>query len=179
MNWRPMNRSARTPEAEARRVQAVLEAVRVGSPDSIFGRVVSSPAWGALTLNAAVAAGAALGAGLRALCSQAAAALIGGAFPWGTLFVNVVGSFVIGFFATLSEPGGRMFLGTRRRHFVMTGLCGGFTTFSVFSLEVVRLIQAHALTMAAVTVTVSVITWLAAVWIGHTLALRLNRLGGI
>lgn len=143
------------------------------------GGILSPAARFTLTLYAAAGVGAALGGALRALCSLAAVALIGGTFPWGTLFVNVAGSFVIGFVATLSEPGGRLFIGPRRRHFVITGLCGGFTTFSVFSLETLRLLHAGNPALAVLNVCVSVIIWLGAVWLGHILALRLNRLGGI
>jgi CrcB protein len=133
----------------------------------------------ALPLYGAVALGSALGGVLRALSSIGAVALFGPGLPWGTLFVNVVGSFVIGFFATLAEPDGRLFVGSRTRHFVMTGICGGFTTFSVFSLETLRLMQDHQMGLAAANIGVSVVTWLGAVWLGHALAMRLNRLGGI
>ena len=126
-------------------------------------------------LYAAVALGTAMGGTLRALASLAAA---GTAFPWATLFVNVAGSFVIGFYATLTEPDGRVFAGPRQRHFVMTGFCGGFTTFSIFSLEAFRFARAGAPGTAALVVAVSVVAWLAAVWLGHRLAVRLNRLGG-
>jgi len=160
-------------DAEARPAEAVAVAAPVRR-----GRILSQAAWFTVTLYFSVGVGAALGGTLRALCSLAAGALIGGAFPWGTLFVNVVGSFVIGFVSTLSEPGGRLFIGPRRRHFVITGLCGGFTTFSVFSLETLRLLQDGNPALAAVSVAASVITWLGAVWLGHILALRLNRLGG-
>lgn len=99
-------------------------------------------------------------------------------FPLATLFVNVTGSFVIGFFATITGPDGRIFASTRQRQFVMTGICGGYTTFSAFSLETFRLLQAgHPLT-ALLNVGISLASWLAAVWLGHTLATRINRLKG-
>lgn len=60
----------------------------------------------------------------------------------------------------------------------MTGFCGGFTTFSVFSLETLRLAADGDLRMAALNVGISVISWLAAAWLGHALAARLNRLEG-
>jgi CrcB protein len=104
--------------------------------------------------------------------------LFGPGFPWGTLFVNVAGSFPIGFYADLTGPDGRVFAGTRQRQFVVTGGCGGFTTFSVFSLETIRLIQSGNMTYAALNIGVSVVAWLAAVWLGHLLTTRLNRLGG-
>jgi fluoride exporter len=130
-------------------------------------------------LYLAVSAGAVVGSVLRALASMAALAWIGAGFPWGTLFVNVLGSFVIGFYATLTEPGGRIFAGTHQRQFVMTGICGGFTTFSMFSLETFTFIQGGNWPTAGLNIGVSVVTWLVAVWLGHTFAARLNRLGGV
>jgi CrcB protein len=130
-------------------------------------------------LYLAVCAGAVVGSVARALASMAALAWIGPGFPWGTLFVNVIGSFVIGFYATLTEPGGRVFAGTHQRQFVMTGICGGFTTFSMFSLETFTFIQGGNWRIAGLNVAVSVATWLAAVWLGHMLASRLNRMGGV
>ena len=125
-----------------------------------------------------VTAGTVIGSLLRALASMAALALTGPGFPWGTLFVNVLGSFVIGFYATLTEPGGRVFASARQRQFVMTGICGGFTTFSLFSLEVLELIKNSAWSAAGVYAAVSVLSWLAFVWLGHALASRINRLRG-
>lgn len=140
------------------------------------------PRWRALRdgllLYLAVALGTAIGGVARALVSLAAIELAGPGFPWGTLAANVLGSFVIGFYATLSAPDGRLFVGARQRHFVMTGICGGFTTFSVFSLEALRFAADGLYWMAAVYVGVSLVTWLAAAWLGHALAARINRLGG-
>jgi fluoride exporter len=94
-------------------------------------------------LYAAVAAGSALGALARFLCSLALTGLLGPAFPWGTLAVNGLGSFLIGLYATVSEPGGRLRAGPAWRHFVIAGFCGGFTTFSIFSLETLLLVEAR------------------------------------
>ena len=88
-----------------------------------------------------IAIGSALGGVARYWCSGVAARLIGETFPWGTLIVNVVGSFIIGFFATLTGPDGRIFVGTTARQFVMIGLCGGYTTFSSFSLQTLNLMN--------------------------------------
>lgn len=132
----------------------------------------------AALLYIVVAAGSVIGSVLRALASLAALAWIGPAFPWGTLFVNIVGSFVIGFYANITGPDGRMFAGTYQRQFVMTGICGGFTTFSVFSLEAFQEFHAGRFALAGLYVSVSVITWFASVWLGHALASRLNQLGG-
>jgi len=130
-----------------------------------------------VALYAAVAAGSVIGALCRALASVAFQPL-GPGFPWATLFVNVVGSLAIGCYAALSGPEGRLLVGPRQRQFVMTGFCGGFTTFSAFSLETLELVQAGRLPAAAVNIGVSVAAWLAAVRIGHALGMRFNRLRG-
>ncbi|WP_333474495.1 CrcB family protein [Mesorhizobium qingshengii] len=95
------------------------------------------------------------------------------------MFANILGSFVIGFYAALTGPDGHILAGTRRRQSVMTGICGGFTTFSTFSLETFRLVQGGHWPMAGLNVGVSIVTWLVAVWLGHMAASRLNRLGGV
>lgn len=128
------------------------------------------------SLYAAVAAGSALGALARYLCSVAAVALLGPAFPWGTLAVNVLGSFLIGLYASLSEPEGRLQPGPAQRQFVMAGFCGGFTTFSIFSLETLLLVDGQEYDLAAIYVAVSVALWLVSVWIGYGIGTRLNRL---
>jgi len=129
-------------------------------------------------LYVVVSFGAVIGSVLRTLVSLGALAWAGPSFPWGTLFVNVVGSFVIGFYAAITGPGGRMFAGVRQRQFVMTGICGGFTTFSTFSLEVFQSFHAGRSGLAALYVGISIVTWLGSVWLGHALASRLNRLRG-
>jgi fluoride exporter len=121
-------------------------------------------------LYAAVAAGSVLGSVLRWL--------VGLALPWGTLFVNLTGSFAIGFFSGMTAPGGRWFAGPRLRQFFMTGVCGGYTTFSMFSLETLRMLQQGKLGGAALYVAASLIAWLGAVWAGDAIAMRLNRLKG-
>jgi CrcB protein len=123
-----------------------------------------------------VALGSIVGAVARFLVSVLFVSQFGDGFPWGTLFVNVTGSFAIGFYAALTGPDGRLFVGARQRLFVMVGICGGYTTFSAFSLETLRLVQSGKLQTALVYLFVSVITWIAGVWIGHIFAARLNRL---
>jgi len=127
-------------------------------------------------LYAAVATGGVLGSLARYIAALVIPVVSG--FPWPTLFVNITGSFIIGFYATLSEPDGRLFATTRQRQFVMTGFCGGYTTFSSFSLETVRLLRAGESRTALVYIAVSVVAWLVAVWLGYVLAARLNRLKG-
>ena len=127
-------------------------------------------------LYACVAAGGILGSVARWLAALVIPVV--SAFPVPTLFVNITGSFIIGFYSTLTAPEGRMFATTRQRQFVMTGFCGGYTTFSSFSLETVRLLRGGVTHTALLYIAVSVVTWLIAVWFGHVLASRLNRLKG-
>jgi fluoride exporter len=124
----------------------------------------------------AVALGSVIGAVARFLVSVLSVSQFGDGFPWGTLFVNVTGSFAIGFYAALTGPDGRLFVSSRQRQFVIVGICGGYTTFSSFSLETLRLVQSGHAWTALIYLLVSVITWLVGVWLGHALAARLNRL---
>jgi fluoride exporter len=133
-------------------------------------------AMNAAILYGYVAAGSVLGGVARYLLSVVIQLFPG--FPWATLFVNVTGSFIIGFYGTLSGPDGRMLASVRQRQFVMTGFCGGYTTFSTFSLETFTLLQGGMVQTALLNIAVSVVTWLLAVWVGHALASRLNRLQG-
>lgn len=123
---------------------------------------------------AAIAAGAALGALARHAAGLAVLGLTGPGFPWGTLAINVTGSFVIGFFAAVAGEGGRWQAGPALRHFVQSGFCGGFTTFSAFSLETLLLLRADATATAAAYVAASVALWLAAVSAGWRLGARIR-----
>lgn len=125
-------------------------------------------------LYAAVAAGSALGALARFLCSLALMGLLGPAFPWGTLAANGLGSLLIGLYATVSEPGGRLPAGPTARQFVIAGFCGGFTTFSIFSLETLLLVEARAIGLAGAYVAASLVTWLTLVWVGCRIGAKLN-----
>jgi CrcB protein len=97
-------------------------------------------------------------------------------FPWGTLAVNVIGSLIIGFFATLTGPDGRMLVGTVTRQFFMIGVCGGFTTFSSFSLQTLALANNGQWFYVGLNVGGSVILCLLAVWLGHIIAAQINAL---
>lgn len=94
---------------------------------------------------AQVALGGAIGASFRYLAGVAAIRLAGPGFPWGTLSVNVIGSLLMGLFAAFVAHRG----GQDWAPLVMTGLLGGFTTFSAFSLDAVTLFERGALTQAA------------------------------
>jgi fluoride exporter len=122
-----------------------------------------------------VALGAALGGMMRYWMSGVAARLGAETFPWGTLFINASGSAFLGFFATLSGPEGRAIVQPATRLFVMTGVCGGFTTFSTFSLETLRLAQDREWSMAAWNAILSFALCLAGVWAGHLLAAAINE----
>ena len=123
-----------------------------------------------------IAFGSALGGMARYFCSGVAARLFGETFPWGTLLVNVTGSFLIGLFATLTGPDGRMFAGSTARQFVMLGLLGGFTTFSSFSLQTLNLAQDSEWLQAGGNVVGSVVLCLLAVWLGHLFAQSINAM---
>ena len=94
--------------------------------------------------------------------------------PWGTIAVNIAGSFVIGFFGTLTLAQGRYPLPENLRLFVMVGFCGGFTTFSSFSLQTLDLLRNGAIGRGLVNILLSVALCLCAVAAGHYLASHLN-----
>lgn len=123
-----------------------------------------------------VAIGSALGGAARYGCSGLAAWLFGETFPWGTLIINVVGSFVIGFFAALTGPDGRYIVGSVTRQFVMVGVCGGYTTFSSFSLQTLNLMNDGEWFRAGANIGGSVICCLLAVWAGQMLAVSINSM---
>lgn len=123
----------------------------------------------------AVALGSALGGVARYGLSGLVARSFGETFPWGTLIVNVLGSFLIGFVATLTGPDGRVLVSPVTRQFWMPGIFGGFTTFSSFSLQTLSLAQDGEWTRALANVTLSVALCLLAVWLGASLAAAVNR----
>lgn len=112
--------------------------------------------------------------GLSALASPISRNL-----PWGTILINVSGSFLIGLFGTLTLASGRFPVSENLRLLVMIGLCGGFTTFSSFSLQTLDLLRAGAMTRAALNIALSVVLCVAAVAIGHMIASRLNGGAGL
>ena len=122
-----------------------------------------------------VAAGAALGGVMRYAANLGAGRMGLTAFPWATLFVNVLGSAVIGFFATVTGDQGRVVARPELRMFVMTGICGGFTTFSSFSLETLRLIEDREYLLAALNAGGSLALCMVAVFAGAMAGAVLNN----
>ena len=99
---------------------------------------------------------------------------ISSGFPIGTVLINVLGSFVIGYFGTLTLESGRFPASNNARLFVMVGLCGGFTTFSSFSLQTFDLMRAGGWGRALVNILLSVLLCVSAVAFGHYLAQKAN-----
>ncbi len=113
-----------------------------------------------------VAIGGALGTVARFWFANWMAVVAGAEFPWGTLIINIVGSFVISFFGVLTGTAARFAVPYEARIFVTVGLCGGFTTFSSFSLQTVELIRTGQTGRAALYVGTSVIFCLASCALG-------------
>ncbi len=112
----------------------------------------------------AIAGGGALGAVLRYWVSSGTHALLGRGFPYGTLVVNVLGSFAIGFlFVFFLE---RMALSGEWRAGILVGVLGAFTTFSTFSIETLNLLEEGAHLKASLNVALSVALCLAGAWFG-------------
>ena len=126
-----------------------------------------------------VAVGGALGSVSRFWASGLVANRLGETFPWGTLFVNVTGSFIIGLFATFTAPEGRWLVGSSGRTFFMTGFCGGYTTFSSFSLQTLALAQDEEWLYAGGNAVLNLALCLLAVWLGHVLAEEINLAKGL
>lgn len=122
-----------------------------------------------------IAIGGAMGSVGRYYASRMVMHLSGGLFPYGTMFVNVTGAIVIGFLAALASPDSRLFLSPQARLFLMTGICGGYTTFSTFSLETVALMGDGQWLAASANAVGSVLLCLVAVWLGTVAAQLLGR----
>lgn len=124
-----------------------------------------------------------LGGGLGSIARFAGSGYVarhfGETFPWGTLLVNVTGSFIIGFFGTLTDPDGRWLVAPSARQFVMIGVCGGYTTFSSFSLQTLNLARDGEWFRAGANAALSFVLCLVAVWLGHLLAAGLNSSKGL
>jgi CrcB protein len=119
-----------------------------------------------------VAAGAAVGAPLRYVLDRAVQSRHTTGFPWGTLTVNVIGSFVLGLLVALSvSPALSALLGV--------GFCGALTTYSTFGYETLRLLQNRAHLLAAVNVAVSLVAGLGAAYLGITVGSSVGSSVGI
>jgi len=123
-------------------------------------------------------AGGGLGSLARWGLSGFVANRFGQTFPWGTLIVNITGCFVIGLFATATGPDGRWMAPAPFRQFFMLGVCGGYTTFSSFSLQTLNLAEDGEWFRAGANAVLSLVLCLAGVWLGHVLAMELNSAKG-
>jgi fluoride exporter len=121
-----------------------------------------------------IALGGAIGSVMRYWFSGVIARIWGETFPWGTIIVNITGCFIIGLFATITGPEGRVLVTPVWRNFFMIGICGGYTTFSSFSLNTLTLANDGEWLRAGGNVLISVVVCLIAVWLGHVLALQIN-----
>jgi CrcB protein len=125
-----------------------------------------------------IAIGGAIGSVGRYWLSGLIANRFGSTFPWGTIIVNVTGCLVIGFFNTLTGTEGRWLASPTTRTFFMIGICGGYTTFSSFSLQTLNLVNDGEWLYAGANILYSVALCLAGVWLGHALAVYLNSMKG-
>jgi CrcB protein len=121
-----------------------------------------------------IAVGGALGSTLRYWLSGLIANWVGQTFPWGTLTINVTGSFAIGLFASLTAPDARYYVPGEWRQFFMVGVCGGYTTFSSFSQQTLNLAQDGELARAGLNILLSVGLCLVGVWLGNAGAILLK-----
>lgn len=125
-----------------------------------------------------VAVGGAIGSVLRYAGSGLIARHVNEVFPWGTFVVNVSGCFIIGFFAMLTGPDGRIVVSPDFRQFFMVGVCGGYTTFSSFSLQTLALARDGDMTRATLNVGASVLFCLIGVWLGSAAGAAINQIKG-
>lgn len=127
-----------------------------------------------------VALGGALGSVSRFWVDGLVQARLGNTFPWGTLIINVGGSFLIGLVGALTDPDGRLDPRTRTfaTQFIMIGLCGGYTTFSSFSWRTLQFLQDRLWWQAGGNILLSVALCLLAVWLGYLLGSALTAAKG-
>lgn len=127
-----------------------------------------------------VALGGALGSIARFWLNGVVSDRYGATFPWGTMTVNVIGSFIIGVLGALTLPEGRMSTEARTvtTQLFMIGICGGFTTFSSFSLQTLTLVRDREWLYAGGNVLLSVVLCLIATWLGYLLGSTINPTRG-
>ena len=114
-----------------------------------------------------VALGGAIGSVLRAWASVVGVRLVGAGFPWGTIVINVIGSALIGAVAASALSPSRTLLTQEVRIFLMVGICGGFTTFSSFSLQTFELLREGRPVAALANVALSVVVCVVATAAGY------------
>ncbi|MDR2982873.1 MAG: fluoride efflux transporter CrcB [Puniceicoccales bacterium] len=131
-----------------------------------------------MTLYFWVFLGSGLGGLIRFAISEFMTRSYGETFPWGTFTVNILGSFIIGFFATLTATEGRFFVGTTGRNFFMAGVLGGFTTYSSFSLQTFTLAYKGEWLRAGANAGGTFISCFIAVWLGYLCAVWLGAQKG-
>ena len=102
----------------------------------------------------------------------------GSIFPWNTLVVNVTGSFVIGLLWAFAEPGARKQISLGGQQFLIYGICGGYTTFSSFSLQTLNLLRDGEWLYAGGNVILSVVLCMVAVWLGYLLGAAFSSMKG-
>jgi fluoride exporter len=125
-----------------------------------------------------IALGGAIGSVMRYWFSGLIARVWGETFPWGTIIVNITGCFIIGLIFTVTGTEGRLLVGPTWRNFLMIGVCGGYTTFSSFSLQTLNLANDGQWLRAGANVLISVVLCLIAVWLGHMFAMQINSSKG-
>jgi CrcB protein len=127
-----------------------------------------------------VAIGGALGSVARFWINGLVIEKTNAIFPWGTLAINVTGSFIIGIIGALAIPEGRMDSSSRQfvTQFLMIGVCGGYTTFSSFSLQTLNLLRDREWLYAGGNVLLSVVLCMIAVWLGWLLGDMFNTMKG-
>ena len=125
-----------------------------------------------------VGLGGGLGAMTRFWLNGVISRWSGETFPLGTLTINVTGSMIIGLFAALTDPDGRWMVDPMIRTFFMVGMCGGYTTFSSFSLQTLNLARDGEWLYAGANVLLSLSLCLLSVWVGHVAGVSLSQPGG-
>ena len=127
-----------------------------------------------------VALGGAIGSVSRFWINGLVSDRLGATFPWGTLLINVTGSLIIGLVGSAANPEGRLDSPTRvfATQFLMIGVCGGYTTFSSFSWQTLRLLQDRQWLYAGGNILLSVTLCMVAVWVGYVLGSLLGSTKG-
>ena len=130
---------------------------------------------GGPTVWLVIALGSAVGGVLRQLVTEGVTRLAGSSFPWGTVLVNTTGSLIMGAVAALATVSASAPWSATTRHAVMTGLLGGFTTFSAFSMQTVSLAMQGEWPVAALNVAVSLAVCLFGCWAGYAGVIAVAR----